>query len=169
MNSTTEKKKNPLKGVYAFYSVIIAICILALFVFHLNIYAKAVLCTVVLLCVCIMRSVSKTVLLPPDIDPDTMQPINPLSMSGSATDVTDADVEEIGNTETVDNTTENTSTISKGGPIDTYLNLLIETDEELSNDPSVDTSSPSYNNLLNHRIGLKLAAMLQDNNHSNKD
>ena len=90
-------------------------------------------------------------------------------MSGSATHVTDADVEEIDNTETVDNTTENTSTISKGGPIDTYLNLLIETDEEQSNDPSVDTSSPSYNNLLNHRIGLKLAAMLQGNNHSNKD
>lgn len=159
MNLTTEKKKNPLKGVYAFYSVIIAICILALFVFHLNIYAKAVLCTVVLLCVCVMRSISKTVLLPPDIDPNTMQSINPLSMSGSATEVTDADVEEI----------ENSSTVSKGGPIDTYLTLLIETDEELSNDPSVDTSSPSYNNLLNHRIGLKLAAMLQGNNHSNKD
>ena len=169
MNLTTEKKKNPLKGVYAFYSVIIAICILALFVFHLNIYAKAVLCTVVLLCVCIMRSVSKTELLPPDIEPDTMESINPLSMSGSATHVTDADVEEIDNTETVDNTTENTSTISKGGPIDTYLNLLIETDEEQSNDPSVDTSSPSYTNLLNERIGMKLNTMSKSNNLSDND
>ena len=45
MNLKTDKKKDPLKGVYIFYSVIIALCILALFVFNLNIYAKAVLCT----------------------------------------------------------------------------------------------------------------------------
>ena len=45
MNLKTDKKKSPLKGVYVFYSVIIALCILALFVFNLNIYAKAVLCT----------------------------------------------------------------------------------------------------------------------------
>ena len=56
MNLKTDKKKDPLKGVYVFYSVIIALCILALFVFNLNIYAKAVLCTLAFLCVCIMRS-----------------------------------------------------------------------------------------------------------------
>ena len=56
MNLKTDKKKSPLKGVYIFYSVIIALCILALFVFNLNIYAKAVLCTLAFLCVCIMRS-----------------------------------------------------------------------------------------------------------------
>ena len=43
----TDKQKTSLKGVYAFYSVIIALSILALFVFNLNIYAKAVLCTLV--------------------------------------------------------------------------------------------------------------------------
>ena len=47
----TDKQKTSLKGVYVFYSVIITLCILALFVFNLNIYAKAVLCTLVLLCV----------------------------------------------------------------------------------------------------------------------
>jgi hypothetical protein len=56
-----------------------------------------------------------------------------------------------------------------GEAIDTYLTLLIETDEELSKDPTVDKSSPSYNNLLNHRIGIKLNAMSQRNNHSDKD
>ena len=37
MNLKTDKKKGSLKGVYIFYSVIIALCILALFVFNLNI------------------------------------------------------------------------------------------------------------------------------------
>jgi hypothetical protein len=170
MNSNTDKKNTPLKGVYTFYSVIIALCILALIVFHLNIYAKAVLCTVIVLCVCIMRSASKAFLLPPDIDPDTMQSIVPVSGSGSATEVADADAEpeSLVDTKPVDETTEQTSTIEKGGAIDTYLTLLIEADEELSADPSVDTSSPSYNNLLNHRIGMKLDAMSQGNHPTDK-
>ena len=68
MNLKTDKKKSPLKGVYIFYSVIIALCILALFVFNLNIYAKAVLCTLAFLCVCIMRSLKNAMILPPDIE-----------------------------------------------------------------------------------------------------
>ena len=155
MNLKTDKKKGSLKGVYIFYSVIIALCILALFVFNLNIYVKAVLCTLVFLCVCIMRSLKNAMILPPDIDPNTMQKVE------------DAEYVEA---ETVEKPTEETgSTIKKGGVIDTYLSLLIETDEELSSDPSVDTSSPSYNNLLNHRIGMKLDAMSQSNNPSDKD
>ena len=136
----TDKKKTSLKGVYAFYSVIIALSILALFVFNLNIYAKAVLCTLVLLCVLVMRSLKHAVPMPPDID-----------------------------TETMTETEETVSTVEHGGAIDTYLTLLIETDEELKNDPSVDTSSPSYTNLLNERIGMKLDAMSKRNNHSDKD
>lgn len=66
-------------------------------------------------------------------------------------------------------TDETDSTIKAGSAIDTYLALLIETDEELSSDPSVDTSSPSYNMLLNHRISMKLDAMSQSNNPSDKD
>ena len=152
MNLKTDKKKSPLKGVYIFYSVIIALCILALFVFNLNIYAKAVLCTLAFLCVCIMRSLKNAMILPPDIDPDTMQPIE------------EAEYVEA---ETVEEPTDETdSTIKAGSAIDTYL---IETDEELSSDPSVDTSSPSYNMLLNHRISMKLDAMSQSNNPSDKD
>ena len=151
MNLKTDKKKSPLKGVYIFYSVIIALCILALFVFNLNIYAKAVLCTLAFLCVCIMRSLKNAIVLPPDIDPDTMQPIE------EAEYVEEEPMEETD------------STIKAGSAIDTYLALLIETDEELSSDPSVDTSSPSYNMLLNHRISMKLDAMSQSNNPSDKD
>ena len=145
MNLNTDKQKSSLKGVYAFYSVIITLCILALFVFNLNIYAKAVLCTLVVLCVCIIRSLKHAVPIPLDIDTETI-----------------TETEETPSEETV-------STVENGGAIDTYLTLLIETDEELKNDPSVDTSSPSYTNLLNERIGMKLDAMSKRNNHSDND
>ena len=152
MNLNTDNNRPSLKGVYAFYCVIITLCVLALFVFNLNIYAKAVLCALIVLCVLVMRSLKHALPIPPDIDTDTMQ---------------DAVKVE---TEPVESPAErSTSTIEKGSPIDTYLTLLIETDEELSNDPSIDTSSPNYNNLLNHRIGMKLNAMSQSNNPSNKD
>ena len=151
MNLSTDKNRTSLKGVYAFYSVIITLCVLALFVFNLNIYAKAVLCALILLCVLVMRSLKHALPIPPNIDTDTMQ-----------------DSEKV-DTEAVESTEGRNSTIDKCSPIDTYLTLLIETDEELSNDPSVDTSSPNYNNLLNHRIGMKLNAMSQSNNPTNKD
>ena len=152
MNLNTDNNRPSLKGVYAFYSVIITLCVLALFVFNLNIYAKAVLCALIVLCVLVMRSLKHALPIPPDIDTDTVQ---------------DAVKVE---TEPLESPAErSTSAIEKGSPIDIYLTLLIETDEELSKDPSVDTSSPNYNNLLNHRIGMKLNAMSQSNNPSSKD
>ena len=155
MNLNTDKQKSSLKGVYAFYSVIITLCILALFVFNLNIYAKAVLCTLVVLCVCIMRSLKHALPIPTDSDKEMTQEVEET---------------EFNEAEAVKNNTESSgSTVKDGEAIDTYLSLLIETDEELSNDPSVDKSSPSYNNLLNHRIGMKLNAMSQSNNPTNKD
>ena len=145
MNLNTDNYRTSLKGVYAFYSAIITLCVLALFVFNLNIYAKAVLCALILLCVLVMRSLKHALPIPPDRDTETLQEVKR----------TDAD---------------STSSPAKvGEAIDTYLTLLIETDEELSKDPTVDKSSPSYNNLLNHRIGIKLNAMSQRNNHSDKD
>ena len=145
MNLNTDKKKASLKGVYLFYSAVITICILALFVFDLNIYAKAVLCALILLCVLVMRSLKHAVPMPPDIDAETMAETEEKPSEGTA------------------------STVEHGGAIDTYLTLLIETDEELKNDPSVDTSSPSYTNLLNERIGMKLDVMSKRNSHSDKD
>ena len=152
MNLNTDKNRTSLKGVYAFYSVIITLCVLALFVFNLNIYAKAVLCALILLCVLVMRSLKHALPIHPNIDTDMMQ-----NAESVDTGAVESSVER------------KTSTIDKGSPIDTYLTLLIETDEELSKDPSVDTSSPNYNNLLNHRIGMKLNAMSQSNNPTNKD
>ena len=106
-------------GVYVFYSVIITLSILALFVFNLNIYAKAVLCTLVLLCVLVMRILKHAVPMPPDIDTETM-----------------TETEEMPSEETA-------STAMHGGAIDTYLTLLIETDEELKTTQALTLPHPA--------------------------
>ena len=128
MNMTTKGK------VYTFYSIIIVILVLALMVFKLNIYARAVICLFILGCLLVMRSVQKAWLLPPDINPDTMQPVKPLVLD-----------EPLDKPHVVDSKAHNES-------IDTYLSLMLRADKELSEDPSVDKDSASYNNLLNARI-----------------
>ena len=102
-----------------------------------------------------MRSLKHALPIPSDRDTEMIQ------------EVDETEFNEAG---AVKNNAESSgSTVRDGEAIDTYLTLLIETDEELSKDPTVDKSSPSYNNLLNHRIGMKLNAMSQRNNHSDKD
>ena len=128
MNMTTKGK------VYTFYSIIIVILVLALMVFKLNIYARAVICFFILGCLLVMRSVQKAWLLPPDINPDTMQPVKPLVLD-----------EPLDKPHVVDSKAHNES-------IDTYLSLMLRADKELSEDPSVDKDSASYNNLMNARI-----------------
>ena len=130
MNMTTKGK------VYTFYSIIIVI----LMVFKLNIYARAVICFFILGCLLVMRSVQKAWLLPPDINPDTMQPVKPLVLD-----------EPLDKPHVVDSKAHNES-------IDTYLSLMLRADKELSEDPSVDKDSASYNNLLNARISEYLDA-----------
>ena len=134
MNMTTKGK------VYTFYSIIIVILVLALMVFKLNIYARAVICFFILGCLLVMRSVQKAWLLPPDIKPDTMQPVKPLVLD-----------EPLDKHHVVDSKAHNES-------IDTYLSLMLRADKELSEDPSVDKDSASYNNLLNARISEYLDA-----------
>lgn len=134
MNMTTKGK------VYTFYSIIIVILVLALMIFKLNIYARAVICFFILGCLLVMRSVQKAWLLPPDINPDTMQPVKPLVLD-----------EPLDKPHVVDSKAHNES-------IDTYLSLMLRADKELSEDPSVDKDSASYNNLLNARISEYLDA-----------
>ena len=134
MNMTTKGK------VYTFYSIIIVMLVLALMVFKLNIYARAVICFFILGCLLVMRSVQKAWLLPPDINPDTVQPVKPLVLD-----------EPLDKPHVVDSKAHNES-------IDTYLSLMLRADKELSEDPSVDKDSASYNNLLNARISEYLDA-----------
>ena len=134
MNMTTKGK------VYTFYSIIIVMLVLALMVFKQNIYARAVICLFILGCLLVMRSVQKAWLLPPDINPDTMQPVKPLVLD-----------EPLDKPHVVDSKAHNES-------IDTYLSLMLRADKELSEDPSVDKDPASYNNLLNARISEYLDA-----------
>jgi hypothetical protein len=60
MNLTTGHRKASRKGV-ALLSVIMTLCILALFALHPGTYAKAVLSALVVLCVFAMRRLSKFV------------------------------------------------------------------------------------------------------------
>ena len=99
-----------------------------------------------------MRSLKHALPIPSDRDTEMIQ-----------------EVEETESNEAVavkNNAESSGSTVRDGEAIDTYLTLLIETDEELSKDPTVDKSSPSYNNLLNHRIGMKLNAKVLLSFHS---
>lgn len=43
--------------------------------------------------------------------------------------------------------------------VDLYLRLLIEVDEELAKDPTVDQMSPSYNIQLNNRIAERFESL----------
>ena len=106
-------------------------------VFDLNIIIKAILCFLIFSCLMVMRSIKRAYDLTDDIDPDTLETVTPL-----------ADENVIGEEKR-----------SHDSNLDFYLNLLIETDEELSNDPSVDQKSFSYNVQLNRRIAERLESI----------
>ena len=98
---------NTKKKVYAFYITIIALAVLAMMVFDLNLMAKSILCLIVFFCLLVMRSIRNAYQLPDDIDPDTMQPVGSLLK------------------------TEKEDTLAQtdhGSNVDLYLRLLIEAD-----------------------------------------
>ena len=72
MNLTTGHRKASRKGI-ALLSVIMTLCILALFALHPDTYAKAVLSALVVLCVFAMRRLRKSVPPPPANDPEVAQ------------------------------------------------------------------------------------------------
>ena len=92
---------------------------------------------------CIRDSIQTAYQLPDDIDPDTMQPIDKSVDTSAAV------------------TTEKLGCNSN---VDLYLRLLIEADEELAKDPTIDQMSPSYNIQLNNRIAERLESLDKDNN-----
>ncbi len=72
MNLMTDKRKDSQKGV-VLLSVIMTLCILALFALHPYIYAKAVLSALVVLCVLGMRRLRRHVPPPPANDSDVAE------------------------------------------------------------------------------------------------
>lgn len=131
------------RKVYSFYIIAILVMVLVLMLCNLNIMAKAIVGLMIVFCIFVMRSIQTSYQLPDDIDPDTMLPID-TSVNTSAAVQTEK-IDHISN-------------------VDLYLRLLIEADEELSKDSTVDQMSPSYNIQLNNRIAERLESLDKDNN-----
>lgn len=117
--------------------------VLVLMLCNLNIMAKAIVGLMIVFCIFVMRSIQTAYQLPDDIDPDTMLPID-TSVNTSAT--------------------VQTEKLDHNSNVDLYLRLLIEADEELAKDPTVDQMSPSYNIQLNNRIAERLESLDKDKN-----
>ena len=128
---------NTNRNIYVFYFTVILLAVLAMMVFDLNIIIKAILCFLIFSCLMVMRSIKRAYDLTDDIDPDTLETVTPL-----------ADENVIGEEKR-----------SHDSNLDSYLNLLIETDEELSKDPTIDQKSFSYNVRLNRRIAERLESI----------
>lgn len=117
--------------------------VLVLMLCNLNIIAKAIVGLLIVFCIFVMRSIQTAYQLPDDIDSDTMQPIEPHGKSTAALP---------------------TEKLDHNSNVDLYLRLLIEADEELAKDPTVDQMSPSYNIQLNNRIAERLESLDKDKN-----
>lgn len=131
------------RKVYTFYIIAILVMVLVLMLCNLNIMAKAIVGLMIVFCIFVMRSIQTAYQLPDDIDPDTMQPID-TSVNTSAT--------------------VQTEKLDHNSNVDLYLRLLIEADEELAKDPTIDQMSPSYNIQLNNRIAERLESLDKDKN-----
>lgn len=126
------------RKVYTFYIIAILVMVSALMLFNLNIIAKAIIGLLIVFCIFVMRSIQTAYHLSDDIDPDTMQPIDTSVNTSAAVP---------------------TAKLDHNSNVDLYLRLLIEVDEELAKDPTVDQMSPSYNIQLNNRIAERLESL----------
>ena len=131
------------RKVYTFYIIAILVMVLVLMLFNLNIMAKAIVGLMIVFCIFVMRSIQTAYQLPDDIDPDTMLPIDTSINTSAAVQ---------------------TEKIDHNSNVDLYLRLLIEADEELAKDPTIDQMSPSYNIQLNNRIAERLESLDKGNN-----
>ena len=131
------------RKVYTFYIIAILVMVLVLMLFDLNIMAKAIVGLMIVFCIFVMRSIQTAYQLPDDIDPDTMQPIDTSVNTSAAVP---------------------TAKLDHNSNVDLYLRLLIEADEELAKDPTVDQMSPSYNFQLNNKIAERLESLDKGNN-----
>lgn len=131
------------RKVYSFYIIAILVMVLVLMLCNLNIMAKAIVGLMIVFCIFVMRSIQTSYQLPDDIDPDTMLPIDTSVNTSAAVQ---------------------TEKIDHNSNVDLYLRLLIEADEELAKDPTIDQMSPSYNIQLNNRIAERLESLDKDKN-----
>ena len=131
------------RKVYTFYIIAILVMVLVLMLCNLNIMAKAIVGLMIVFCIFVMRSIQTAYQLPDDIDPDTMLPIEPHDKSSEAIPKEKLD---------------------HNSNVDLYLRFLIEADEELAKNPTIDQMSPSYNIQLNNRIAERLESIDKEKN-----
>lgn len=131
------------RKVYTFYIIAILVMVLVLMLCNLNIMAKAIVGLMIIFCIFLMRSIQTAYQLPDDFDPDTMLPIDTSVNTSAAVQ---------------------TEKLDHNSNVDLYLRLLIEADEELAKDPTIDQMSPSYNIQLNNRIAERLESLDKDKN-----
>ena len=131
------------RKVYTFYIIAILVMVLVLMLCNLNIMAKAIVGLMIVFCIFVMRSIQTAYQLPDDIDPDTMLPIDTSVNTSAAVQ---------------------TEKLDHNSNVDLYLRLLIEADEELAKDQTIDQMSPSYNIQLNNRIAERLESLDKDKN-----
>ena len=131
------------RKVYTFYIIAILVMVLVLMLCNLNIMAKAIVGLMIIFCIFLMRSIQTAYQLPDDFDPDTMLPIDTSVNTSAAVQ---------------------TEKLDHNSNVDLYLRLLIEADEELAKDPTIDQMSPSYNIQLNNRIAERLESLDRDKN-----
>lgn len=131
------------RKVYTFYIIAILVMVLVLMLCNLNIMGKAIVGLMIVFCIFVMRSIQTAYQLPDDIDPDTMLPIDTSVNTSAAVQ---------------------TEKLDHNSNVDLYLRLLIEADDELVKDPTVDQMSPSYNIQLNNRIADRLESLDKDKN-----
>ena len=117
--------------------------VLVLMLCNLNIMAKAIVGLMIVFCIFVMRSIQTAYQLSDDIDPDTMLPIEAHDKSPEAMPKEKLD---------------------HNSNVNLYLSLLIEADEELAKDTTIDQMSPSYNIQLNNRIAERLESFDKGNN-----
>lgn len=116
----------------------IGFCLVLMSLIDDNLYIKAILGLVILGTVCLIKCIWSAVELPPDINPDTMEEIEPAKKDETVNDMQQE--QELGHEDN----------------IDIYLRLMIEVSEELAKEGIVKPDSPSYNLHLNHRISERL-------------
>ena len=126
------------RKVYTFYIIAILVMVLVLMLCNLNIMAKAIVGLMIVFCIFVMRSIQTAYQLSDDIDPDTMLPIEAHDKSPEAMPKEKLD---------------------HNSNVNLYLSLLIEADEELAKDTTIDQMSPSYNIQLNNRIAERLESL----------
>lgn len=135
--------------VFTFYGTIIGIALAILFLFDLNLYAKVVLCTLILLCLLIMRSVKNAMVIPPNVDPDTMKELYPLDEAEPAEEPAADD-----NQEPVKDEAESQEAIQS--PADTSSKVLDETDREMNEEPQFNPDCSPDTDLMKEQISMML-------------